>query len=290
MRSAQARIASPSRATLVLARVRSNRPDGPSFKARWLALSSGSPSERRDPGGAVQCGAVAHSRGALSGRGLGGGPGTVARAWAGARDRVRDGARLPVRGARRSGRGRRDAGHPRGADRSTRWLPCSASCSQPCRSSPSRRNWRDLGLLVTGTRGAPEPEQQTSRRDRELAGVGRLSHRLLDADGPTGIARVLLDELTGLFELDVANLALVEDDGRRAQHHLRAGRRPGQRAADRPVGLAERGGVRHQHRRSRGRRLRGVRRRELSDREQAVERHRAGQELRLHSRCGLAAT
>ena len=27
---------------------------------------------------------------------------------------------------------------------------------------------------------------------------------------------MLLDELTGLFELDVANLALVEDDGRRA--------------------------------------------------------------------------
>ena len=39
---------------------------------------------------------------------------------------------------------------------------------------------------------------------------------MLDADGPSGIARVLLDELTGLFELDVANLALVEDDGRRA--------------------------------------------------------------------------
>ena len=78
------------------------------------------------------------------------------------------------------------------------------------------RSWRGLGQLVTGTRGAREPEQETSRRDRELAGVGRLSHRLLDADGPTGIARVLLDELTRLFELDVANLALVEDDGRRA--------------------------------------------------------------------------
>src|SRR6185295_9339845 len=33
----------PVEATLVLARVRSNRPDGPSFKPRWLALSSGSP-------------------------------------------------------------------------------------------------------------------------------------------------------------------------------------------------------------------------------------------------------
>ena len=79
------------------------------------------------------------------------------------------------------------------------------------------RNWRDLSLLVTGPRRAREAEQHSSHRDRELAGVGRLSHRLLDADGPDGIARVLLDELAELFELDVANLALVEDDGRRAR-------------------------------------------------------------------------
>ena len=78
------------------------------------------------------------------------------------------------------------------------------------------RHWRDLDLLVTANRGAQEPEQLTSRRDRELAVVGRLSHRLLDAEGPNGVGRVLLDELTALFELDVANLALVEDDGRRA--------------------------------------------------------------------------
>ncbi len=70
---------------------------------------------------------------------------------------------------------------------------------------------------MTGTlEGAREPEAQASRRDREVAGVGRLSHQLLDADRPAAIARVLLDELTGLFELDVANLAIVEDDGRRA--------------------------------------------------------------------------
>jgi hypothetical protein len=78
------------------------------------------------------------------------------------------------------------------------------------------RNWRDLGQLATGTRAERAQEQELSRRDREVAGVGRLSHQLLDADGPSGIARVLLDELTKLFELDVANLALVEDDGRRA--------------------------------------------------------------------------
>jgi GAF domain-containing protein len=78
------------------------------------------------------------------------------------------------------------------------------------------RKWRDLGLLVTGARAATDSEQEVSRRDRELAEVGRLSHKLLDADSPGGVARVLLDELSGLFELDVANLALVEDDGRRA--------------------------------------------------------------------------
>jgi PAS domain S-box-containing protein len=78
------------------------------------------------------------------------------------------------------------------------------------------RNWRDLGAFVTGARPASDAEEQKSRRDRELAEVGRLSHQLLDAESPTRIAQILLDELTRLFELDVANLALIEDDGRRA--------------------------------------------------------------------------
>ena len=79
-------------------------------------------------------------------------------------------------------------------------------------------HWRDLSLFVTGRlERESAPEQEKSRLERERAGVGRLSHLLLDADKPAGIARVLLDELTGLFDLDVANLALVEDDGRRAR-------------------------------------------------------------------------
>ena len=78
------------------------------------------------------------------------------------------------------------------------------------------RKWRDLRSLLTDPRRAHDSEEDRSRRDRELAGVGRLSHKLLDAESPTGIARVLLDELTDLFELDLANLALVEEDGRRA--------------------------------------------------------------------------
>ena len=43
-----------------------------------------------------------------------------------------------------------------------------------------------------------------------------LSHRLLDAADPTEVARLLLDELTAVFELDLANLALIEDEGRAA--------------------------------------------------------------------------
>ena len=40
-----------------------------------------------------------------------------------------------------------------------------------------------------------------------------LSQQLLDASEPSDVAKVLLDELAGAFELDLANLALIEDDG-----------------------------------------------------------------------------
>ena len=43
-----------------------------------------------------------------------------------------------------------------------------------------------------------------------------LSHRLLDAADPAEVARLLLDELAEVFELDLANLALIEDEGRAA--------------------------------------------------------------------------
>ena len=79
------------------------------------------------------------------------------------------------------------------------------------------RNWDERNLLVTGVRRAHEAEQRSSLRDRELAGIDRLSHRLLDAEGQPEIARLVLDELTELCELDVANLALVENEGRTAR-------------------------------------------------------------------------
>ncbi len=78
------------------------------------------------------------------------------------------------------------------------------------------RNWGDRNLLVTGALRTREAERRSSLRDRELAGVGRLSHRLLDVTAPEDVARLLLDELAGVFELDLANLALIEDEGRRA--------------------------------------------------------------------------
>jgi PAS domain S-box-containing protein len=79
------------------------------------------------------------------------------------------------------------------------------------------RNWADRALLVGATRRTREAEQRSLLRDRELAGVGRFSHRLLDADEADDVARLLLDELTGLFSLDVANLALVDPGSARAR-------------------------------------------------------------------------
>ncbi|MGI9112101.1 MAG: GAF domain-containing protein [Gaiellaceae bacterium] len=54
-------------------------------------------------------------------------------------------------------------------------------------------------------------------RDRELEAMGRLSRALLDAHDESEIARLLVDELAVHFELDVANLVVIEDDGARAR-------------------------------------------------------------------------
>ena len=40
-----------------------------------------------------------------------------------------------------------------------------------------------------------------------------LSQQLLDASEPSDVAKVLLDELAEAFELDLANMALIEDGG-----------------------------------------------------------------------------
>jgi PAS domain S-box-containing protein len=79
------------------------------------------------------------------------------------------------------------------------------------------RSWDDRALLVTGARRASEAEERLLLRDRELAGVDRLSHQLLDADDQVEIGRAVLAELVDLFQLDLAHLALVEDEGRIAR-------------------------------------------------------------------------
>ena len=70
---------------------------------------------------------------------------------------------------------------------------------------------------MTGVRRAREAEERSSLRARELAGVDRLSHQLLDAGIRRRSRGLLLAELAELFRLDLAHLALVEDEGRTAR-------------------------------------------------------------------------
>jgi PAS domain S-box-containing protein len=79
------------------------------------------------------------------------------------------------------------------------------------------RNWADRGLLASGVQRTREAERRSSLLDHELDRIGRFSHRLLDADGTDEIARLLLDEVAELFGLDLANLALVDQQARRAR-------------------------------------------------------------------------
>ncbi len=77
--------------------------------------------------------------------------------------------------------------------------------------------WDDLPLLLLGGTRAREAERQVDLRDREVAAMGRLARLLLEEDDPAAIGRLLADEVADLFDLDVANLSLVEDEGRRAR-------------------------------------------------------------------------
>jgi PAS domain S-box-containing protein len=79
------------------------------------------------------------------------------------------------------------------------------------------RHWADRGLLASGPQRTREAERRSSLRDQELERIGRLSHNLLDAQDVEEISRLLLDEVIGLYGLDLANLVLVEDHGRRAR-------------------------------------------------------------------------
>ncbi|MCP9484290.1 MAG: GAF domain-containing protein [Gaiellaceae bacterium MAG52_C11] len=73
-------------------------------------------------------------------------------------------------------------------------------------------NGADRGLLGSGTAA-----EERTLRDRELEAMERLSRALLDAPDESEIGRLLVEELGGLFELDIANLVVIEDDGARAR-------------------------------------------------------------------------
>nr|MBA2331507.1 GAF domain-containing protein [Actinomycetota bacterium] len=79
-----------------------------------------------------------------------------------------------------------------------------------------------VALLASGDarsliRSAPAVDGRAGWRDRELEAIGRLSRALLDAHDEGEIARLLVDELAVLFELDVANLVVIEDDNASAR-------------------------------------------------------------------------
>lgn len=70
--------------------------------------------------------------------------------------------------------------------------------------------WRDRESLISAVGRARDAERRTSLRDQELDAMGRLSRALLDAEDEVDIARLVLDELAELFDLEVANLSLIE--------------------------------------------------------------------------------
>ena len=84
---------------------------------------------------------------------------------------------------------------------------------------------------VVTVRDAPEPAPPA---EPGLVATGPLAHRLLDLEAEEAIAVVLLDELARAFDLDVANLALIEEGGRRARL---VAARDGGRDNERLIGL-----------------------------------------------------
>ena len=68
-------------------------------------------------------------------------------------------------------------------------------------------------FLRVGRRDRAGTSESGSLHDRDSSGSG-LSQRLLDAPGPTEVATLLLDEFSQVFDLDLANMALLEDEGR----------------------------------------------------------------------------
>ncbi len=97
------------------------------------------------------------------------------------------------------------------------WISLAAIVLAALPAAALLARWRDLPLLVLGGTRAREAERQVDLRDREVGAMGRLARLLLEEDDPAAIGRILADEVAVLFELDIANLSLIEDGGRRAR-------------------------------------------------------------------------
>ncbi len=76
------------------------------------------------------------------------------------------------------------------------------------------RGDRSITVLVGS---GDDTERHRSPLNPELDAMSRFSRSLLDAENETEIARLLLDDLAGSFELDLANLVVIEDGGMRAR-------------------------------------------------------------------------
>jgi PAS domain S-box-containing protein len=76
--------------------------------------------------------------------------------------------------------------------------------------------WRETRFAATGPIRARVEEERRTLRDRELEASSHVSTALTRTDDAEGVARVLLDELIALFQLDFAALSLLSEDGREA--------------------------------------------------------------------------
>ena len=96
------------------------------------------------------------------------------------------------------------------------WLPFAAILIALAPVSLYFLRWSDRALAVAGLRRAQEAEQRASIAERELAAIEAVSQSLALASDAEAVARVLLDEIAALFDVEFAGLAIVSDDGHEA--------------------------------------------------------------------------
>lgn len=92
------------------------------------------------------------------------------------------------------------------------WPPFAATLIALLPALIFLRRWSDpAGVVLSGPR-AREAEELVSVRDRELNSVATLANALSRARDPVESARVLLDEVASLLQVEFTALALVSDD------------------------------------------------------------------------------